>query len=131
MPTLLRSRLIAASLHFLASLSIFMLLLLIVIKLWYPQPHFSASGGLQGLTIIALVDLVLGPLITLIIYNVTKPKKELIIDLSIIILIQLSALFYGMHTVYTQRPVALAFGRVNSIPYQLPTLSNKRLLSPN
>ena len=74
MPTLLRSRLIAAGLHFLASFSIFMLLLLIVIKLWYPQPHFSASGGLQGLTIIALVDLVLGPLITLIIYNVTKPK---------------------------------------------------------
>ncbi len=109
MPSSFKSRLIAASLHFLASLTLFALLFFIVIQLWYPQPHFSASGGWQGLIIIALVDLVLGPLLTLIIYNITKPRKELVLDLSIIVIIQLSALFYGIHTVYSQRPTALVF----------------------
>ena len=108
-PSSFKPRLIAAGFHFLASTLIFSLLLFIIITLWYPQPHFSASGGWQGLIIVALVDLVLGPCLTLIIYNTSKPKKELLTDLSLIILLQVAALSYGVHTVYTQRPAALVF----------------------
>ncbi len=108
-PAPLKPRLMAAGLHFLLSLSIAGLLLFIIITLWYPQPHFSASGGWQGLTIVALVDLVLGPCLTLIVYNPQKPKKLLVTDLSLIVLLQMAALAYGVHAVYTQRPAALVF----------------------
>lgn len=103
------TRLSAAGLHFLLSLTLFSLFLFVLIKLWYPQPYFSSSGGWQGLKIVALVDLVLGPLITLIIYNTNKPKKTLLLDLAAIISLQLCALSYGIYTVYSQRPVAIAF----------------------
>lgn len=104
-----KSRFTAAGIHFLSSLLIFSVLLWIIIKIWYPQPFFSASGGWQGLKIVALVDLVLGPLITLVIYNTTKPKKELVQDIGIIVIIQLAALSFGIHTIYSERPVVLAF----------------------
>lgn len=109
MKTTLKSRFSAAGIHFLGSLILFSLLLWIIIKIWYSQPFFSASGGWQGLKIVALVDLVLGPLITLIIFNTNKAKKVMMTDISIIVIIQLAALVYGIHTIYTQRPVALAF----------------------
>ncbi|MCF6204385.1 MAG: hypothetical protein L3J59_12080 [Methylococcaceae bacterium] len=116
----LNARLTASGIHFIASLSLFSLLLFIVFKLWFPQPFFSSSGGWQGLKIIALVDLVLGPLITLAIYNIEKPKKLLAQDLSIIVIIQLAALVYGVYTVHSQRPAALAFyeSKFYTIPAQ-------------
>ncbi len=120
MKTPLNSRLTAAGIHFLASLSLFSILLFIIFKLWFPQPYFSASGGWQGLKIVALVDLVLGPLITLAIFNTNKPKKVLAQDLGIIVIIQLGALIYGIYTIHSQRPVAIAFyeSKFYSIPAQ-------------
>ncbi len=120
MQTSLKSRFTAAGLHFLGSAILFSLLFLIIIKIWYPQPFFSASGGWQGLKIVALVDLVLGPLITLLIYNLNKPKKVMLADLGIIVIIQLAALTYGMHAIYTQRPVAMVFweNKFYTIPAQ-------------
>jgi hypothetical protein len=109
MKTIHKSRFTAAGIHFLSSLLIFSILLWIIIKIWYPQPFFSASGGWQGLKIVALVDLILGPLITLVIYNTTKPKKELFQDIGIIVFIQLAALSFGINTIYSERPIALAF----------------------
>lgn len=109
MKTSHKSRYSAAGIHFLSSLIIFSLLLWIIIKVWYPQPFFSSSGGWQGLKIVALVDLVLGPLITLVIYNTTKSKKELITDVGTIVTLQLAVLSFGVHTIYSERPVAITF----------------------
>lgn len=120
MNTSVKSRFSAAGIHFLASLFLFSILLFIIIYIWYPQPYFSASGGWQGLKIVALVDLVLGPLITLAIFNSNKAKKVLAQDLGIIVIIQLAALFYGIHTIYSQRPVAIVFweGKFSTISAQ-------------
>ncbi len=109
MKTQHKSRFTATAIHFLSSLLICSILLWIIIKIWYPQPFFSSSGGWQGLKIVALVDLVLGPLITLVIYNTTKPKKALFQDIGTIVIIQLAALSFGIYTIYSERPVALAF----------------------
>lgn len=103
------NRYTAAAAHFGASLVIFSGLLFILLNNWYPSPFFTASGGWQGLKIVALVDLVLGPLLTLIIFNPFKSKKELRIDLSIIASFQVAALIWGVLTVYQQRPVAAVF----------------------
>ena len=53
------------------------------------------------------MDVVLGPVITFIIY---KPKKKyLLLDLSIIALFQVAALSYGLHTIFQGRPTFVVF----------------------
>jgi len=104
-----KTRVCASLTHFTASLLIFTVLVTVQLAIWYPSPFFSASGGWQGLKIVALVDLVLGPLLTLVIFNTKKPFSELARDITIIIVLQLSALTWGIYTVHQQRPVAVAF----------------------
>ncbi len=90
--------------HFVISLMIFLFLLGIIVFIWYPGDLIHA-GGWQGIKIVAGVDLVLGPLLTLVIYN--PKKKSLPFDLLIIALIQMSALGYGVWNVYNEKPLAL------------------------
>lgn len=107
--TIVGNRYKAAFLHFLLSCLVFSAFILTLLYLWYPSPYFSASGGWQGLRLVALVDLVLGPLLTLIVFNTGKKRKELVTDLTIIFVFQLSALVWGIYTVYQERPVVAAF----------------------
>lgn len=104
-----KQKLTASLIHFLISLGIFSFFIAVLIFSWFPEPFFTASGGWQGLKLVALVDLVLGPLLTFVIYNQCKPKHELKRDIGIIVLLQLSALIWGIYTVYLQRPVAIVF----------------------
>ncbi|MEQ1635204.1 MAG: hypothetical protein ABL903_00840 [Methylococcales bacterium] len=99
----------AGLIHFCLSLAVFSIIFFILITLWYPEPYFTASGGWQGLKIVAGIDVVLGPLLTLIIFNPSKSQRELSIDLSIIACFQTAALIWGIFTVYQQRPVAVVF----------------------
>jgi len=114
----LTEKLKAAGAHLGINLIIFSLLLFVLLKLWYPAPFFTASGGLQGLKIVALVDIVLGPVLTLVIFNSAKPRKELLTDVSMIACIQIAAFIWGTWTVYIQRPVQIAFweDRFFSVP---------------
>jgi len=56
-----------------------------------------------------MVDVILGPLITLTVFNRSKPRSELVRDLTVVGLIQLAALGYGLWTVFVARPVHLVF----------------------
>ena len=96
----------AFAIHLMISLVIFIFLLFIITQLWYPGA-FMQLGGWQGVKIAAGVDMVLGPLLTLIVYN--RAKKELKFDLFIIALIQLSCLTAGMWLVYQERPLVQVF----------------------
>lgn len=107
-----------AFLHLLSSILVFLLFLAVILLLWYPNPYFSASGGWQGLRLVAMVDLVLGPLLTLILCNAKKSRRELSLDLGIIVLLQLFALGWGVKAVYGQRPVAVVF--LDSSFYTVP-----------
>jgi hypothetical protein len=74
---------------------------------WFPGFLSYASGVSEIFLLLLAVDMTLGPVITLIVFN--KKKKELKRDLSIVIVIQLIALLYGLHTVFITRPVYVAF----------------------
>lgn len=104
-----RERLRAAGIHFCASLAIALLAGLLVFWLWYPYPYREISGGRELFLIVIAVDVVLGPLITLAIFNRAKPWTELRRDLAIVVLIQLAGLGYGLWTVAVARPVHLVF----------------------
>ncbi len=97
----------ATSIHLLISLLIFAGILYLIFFQWYPEPFFTAQGGWQGIQLMAVVDLVLGPSLTFIVFNHLKKRKEIILDLTLIALVQFTALAWGGYSVYMQRPIAL------------------------
>lgn len=105
----LESRLRAAGIHLCLSLAVAVLAALLVFGLWYPYPYREISGGRELFLIVVAVDVVLGPLITMAIFNLKKPFKELRRDLVVVALIQLSGLGYGLWTVSLARPAHLVF----------------------
>ena len=105
---LLITKLKATAVHLCLSIAVFVVLVYLIYYDWYPQPYFSIDGGWQGVRIIAAVDLVLGPLITFLIFDLRKSRREILFDLATIAIIQFSALGYGIHAAYSQRPVAVA-----------------------
>ena len=102
------SRLKAASVHLGASALLAALVATTVFGLWFPGLYRHLSGGTELFILVVGVDLALGPLITLVIFDRRKPLAELRRDVAIIVALQLSALGYGLYMVSMSRPVVLA-----------------------
>jgi hypothetical protein len=109
MKRLLPSRLLAALVHLGISGLVTAVAAAIVFLLLYPSPFSTMAGGFELFFLVVGVDLAMGPLLTLVVFNPRKPRGELVRDLGIIGLLQLAALLYGLHAVSEGRPVALAF----------------------
>ena len=103
----LRTKLKATAIHISMSIAVFVYLAYQIYYNWYPQPYFETDGGWQGIRLVAAVDLVLGPFITFLIFDLSKPRREIVLDLLIILVIQFGALAYGIYVTYTQRPIAI------------------------
>ena len=103
----LKTKLKATGVHLTMSLAVFAFLAYQIYYNWYPEPYFSIDGGWQGMRLIGAVDLVLGPFITFLIFDLRKKRKAILFDLITILVIQFGALAYGIYATYTQRPVAL------------------------
>lgn len=95
----------ATVIHFGIGLVIASLFAWLVFSIWYPYPYRALAGGVELFTIIIAIDLVCGPLLTFVLFSPTKPRRELVTDLSLVVLIQLAALSYGMWTVWQTRPI--------------------------
>jgi hypothetical protein len=104
-----KTRLKAAAVHLCISLLIAGCAAWLVFGVWYPYPYREISGGRELFLLIVAVDVALGPLITFVVFNRTKPRKELVRDLALVGLIQLAGLGYGLWTVHEARPVHLVF----------------------
>ena len=102
-------RLKASGIHFGLSLVVAALAALLVFGIWYPYPYSEISGGRELFLLVITVDVILGPLITLAVFNRKKPPAELRRDLAVVVLLQLAALGYGLWTVYVARPVHMVF----------------------
>jgi hypothetical protein len=97
----------ASSIHLLISLVVSGLAAALVFVLWFPYPYRELSGGQKLFVLIVSVDLVCGPLLTLVLFSPAKPRSELLRDLGLVIVIQLAALGYGLYTVWQARPLFL------------------------
>lgn len=104
-----RDRFRAAGLHFGISLLVAASAALLVFRLWYPYPYDEISGGRELFTLLVIVDVIVGPLITLSVFDRAKPRRELVRDLGVVAFLQLAALAYGLWTVMLARPVHLVF----------------------
>lgn len=103
----MNARIKAFTLHLIASALIALAVIAVVFYIWYPNPLHTAVGVTQIFIILLAVDVVLGPLLTLLVYK--AGKKTLVMDLTVIILLQISALCYGLWTVAEGRPAWLVF----------------------
>ena len=97
----------AAGTHLLISVAIAAVALFVLLRVWYPPPLFTAEGGNELLFMLVAVDVVIGPLITLIVFKSGKPGLRF--DLSVIALLQACALACGSYTMFVARPVFIAF----------------------
>lgn len=106
----------AFAIHLTASAIVILAFLGVMFFVWYPTPYFETDGGWTVLRILAGVDVVLGPLLTLIVFKPGKPRLKF--DMTCIVLAQLGALLYGGTIIYQQRPAFVVFGvdRFTSIP---------------
>ncbi len=104
-----KPRLRAAGIHLLISLAIADLAAALVFGLWYPYPYRELSGGRELFFMVVGIDVVLGPLITLLIFNSKKTRRHLAGDLSVVAALQLAALCYGLWTTFEARPVHMVF----------------------
>jgi hypothetical protein len=105
----MKFRLKAFSWHFCASASLLTLVLGGLYLGWYRWPGWYSAGILVILPITIGVDAAIGPLLTFIVANPNKPRRELVRDISVIVVVQLIALTYGALTLWHGRPLYYAF----------------------
>jgi hypothetical protein len=92
--------------HVLISAGVGVALLALCWFVWYPEPMLIALGGHEIFFLILAIDVIVGPLLTLIVY---KPaKSSLTFDLAVIGTLQVSAAIYGVSTILEARPVYIA-----------------------
>lgn len=95
--------------HLASSIVVATLIGILVFRLWFPDGLAGLSGGWRLFWWIVGVDVVCGPLLTLLLYKQSKPGWELLCDLFIVVAIQSAALGYGLYTLAQARPLALVF----------------------
>jgi len=93
--------------HLLISMGIFFVLLYLIIFKWFPSYYFHIDGGYRGIVTIFFVDVVLGPGLTLLVFKPGKPHLKF--DMSVIVVLQIIALSWGIKSVYTERPALTVF----------------------
>jgi hypothetical protein len=104
-----REKLLATAIHFLVTLSLAACAAALIFLVWFPAPLATMIGGTELFMLVVGCDLALGPLISLVIYNSRKSRRELITDYAVVGIVQIAALVYGVFILAGTRPVYLAF----------------------
>lgn len=104
-----KERLIACTIHFLVTLLIAAISASIIFFVWFSDTLASIMGGKELFMLVVACDLLLGPVISLVIFDSRKSKKNLVFDYTVIGAVQLAALMYGVSVVAASRPVFVAF----------------------
>ncbi|GAA0714025.1 TfpX/TfpZ family type IV pilin accessory protein [Dokdonella soli] len=96
------SRWKAAAIHLSISAVIGLVSAALIFGVWYPPPYSHAAGADQLILLLLGVDVVLGPLLTFVVFR--TGKRGLRFDLAVIALAQICAFTYGMSVVVRARP---------------------------
>lgn len=118
--------------HLAISMAVFFVLLYLIIFKWYPSYYFHIDGGYRGIATIFLVDVVLGPGLTLLVFKPGKPSLKF--DMSVIVILQIVALSWGIKSVYLERPMLTVFydGKFSCMNYsEVSEFNLERLLIKN
>lgn len=103
-----RDKLRAAGIHLLATLALAGIAALLY-RMWFPPPFHEMVGGTRLFLLLVGVDVVMGPLVSLVIFDRRKSRRELFTDYSVVGLLQLCAMAYGLQVAHAARPVYVVF----------------------
>lgn len=104
-----REKLIATFVHFVVTLLLAGIAAALIFFVWFPDPLQTMIGGTELFMLVVGCDLALGPLMSLVIYNSRKSRRELITDYTVVGLVQIAALVYGVFILSGTRPVYVTF----------------------
>jgi len=104
---MLKNKIKASLIHLALSFTLVSLIVSTVIYFWYPLEYLPFTNFKNIALLIISIDLVLGPILTFVVFN-TK-KKSLKFDLAVIAMIQLSALAYGINALYETHPLFITY----------------------
>lgn len=105
MQKLLKFKLHIFFIHFCVSLVIGVLVVFALLLKFYPPPFYYISGGVNIFLLLMTVNIIIGPILTFVVANKNKSSNEFRQDMLMVIMIQVIALFYGIHSAYLARPV--------------------------
>ena len=102
-----KNKLKASIIHLGLSILLVGLVIGSILFFFFPQLFIAISDFKEIATILISVDLILGPILTFVVFQ--PHKKSLKFDLSVIAVIQLSALVYGAYSLFQVHPVYITF----------------------
>ena len=105
--TKVAARFRSAGLHLIVCLAIAAFVTIPLVFWLYPSPFFQAAGGFHLLGIILVIDVIIGPALTFLVFD--RDKKSLRKDLAVIAALQLIALAYGLYVTALSRPVFMTY----------------------
>ncbi|HIG40944.1 MAG: hypothetical protein ABGY96_16935 [bacterium] len=123
------SRYRASFYHFAISLGVFVVFAYFILFRWYPDFFYSIDGGWEGMRIIIGVDLILGPLLTLVVFKSGKPGLKF--DLAMIGITQSVCLLAGVFVVYSERPIFFIYYEKHFYSSSADTFAKYGVLTPN
>lgn len=100
--------------HLLLSFCVLLPILLLIFFRWFPYPFFSVQNAGHVVALLVGLQLVFIPFLTFVVY--APRKKGLKFDLSVIALVQLAALLYGVYAIYSERPTYVVFAVDRYVP---------------
>jgi hypothetical protein len=104
-----REKFRAFGIHFATTLFVAALAAALIFFVWYPPPYATMVGGLKLFVMVTGIDLALGPLLSLVVYDSRKSRRALVFDYTVIAILQFGALAYGVYSVSQNRPVFVAY----------------------
>lgn len=127
----MKFRLFCFGSHLFISLLIAVLSLYLVFECWYPNPLDKALGVASIFLLLLCIDIIVGPLLTLVVAK--KDKKTLKTDLLTIGIIQVFALVYGLYIVTQGRPVWIIYdsGRFELVQAYEAVIQSEERPSPS
>ena len=93
--------------HLFISLIIALLEMVLVLCIWSPLPLAKAVGVIPIFLMMIVINVIIAPLLSLLVYK--EGTKTLQTDLSIIVILQILALGYGVYSIEGGRPVWVAY----------------------
>lgn len=106
---MLESKLKAMLFHGLITVMVAVVLSVLVFYYWFPGELSKIMPGTKLFVLILVVEVVLGPCMSLILFSPLKSRRELIIDYGLVVVVQLFALVYGVVSVVNSRPAYVVF----------------------
>jgi len=125
--SLMRFRFKAFGLHLSGSACVLALVLGALYLGWYRWPGWYLTGGFKIAALMTGIDVVLGPLLTLVVANPAKPRRELARDIGIIIGVQILAAGYGASTLWQGRVLYYTFSQKYLEIVQASDLSDEQM----